>query len=58
MMGDSWIDADFNWTESTYRLRQTGYSFGHFIDFRIDVDSIDSTKRIISVSLSDYQFCA
>ncbi|XP_014207883.1 neprilysin-2 [Copidosoma floridanum] len=49
LMKESWVDADWNWKESVYKLRKMGYSIDYFIDFSISSDLKNSTKRTIDL---------
>ncbi|XP_043263785.1 neprilysin-2 isoform X2 [Colletes gigas] len=47
--GDDWNDDAFDWKESVYKFRKTGYSVDYFIDFSVGVDLKNSTRRIIDL---------
>ncbi|XP_078040555.1 M13 family metallopeptidase neprilysin 2 isoform X2 [Augochlora pura] len=47
--GENWNETEFDWKESVYRFRKTGYSINCFIDFSIGVDLKNSTRRIIDL---------
>ncbi|XP_011494888.1 PREDICTED: membrane metallo-endopeptidase-like 1 isoform X1 [Ceratosolen solmsi marchali] len=49
LMGDNWIDSNFNWKESVYKFRRMGYSVDYFLDFSIGIDLKNSTKRVIDL---------
>ncbi|XP_058793376.1 neprilysin-2-like isoform X2 [Phymastichus coffea] len=46
---DDWNENTFDWKDSVYRNRIIGYSVDYFISFDIDVDSKNSSKRIITL---------
>ncbi|XP_014207872.1 neprilysin-2-like [Copidosoma floridanum] len=47
LMNNSWVEDDWSWTESVYKLRKMGYSVNYFISIRMDTDLKNNTKRII-----------
>lgn len=47
--GDNWDENSFDWKESVYKFRKSGYSVDYFIDFSVGVDVKQSTKRIIDL---------
>jgi len=48
--GEEWDDTEFTWMECMYNLRMVGVSVNYFFSFNVDVDLINSTRRIIEVS--------
>ena len=48
--GDEWQDEEFEWMQSVYKFRNTGYSVDYFFDFSIGIDLKNSTKRVLDVS--------
>lgn len=51
LMGKTWDEANWNWTQSVKDFRDMGYSMDYIIDFSVGIDLKNSTKRIIDVSL-------
>lgn len=47
--GDSWDESKWNWTKTTEGFRKLGYSTDYILDFSIETDPKNSTKRIIDV---------
>ncbi|XP_013133397.1 PREDICTED: membrane metallo-endopeptidase-like 1 [Papilio polytes] len=47
--GDKWNESAFEWQDSVFRFRTSGYSVDYFLDFSISVDVKNSTKRIIDL---------
>ncbi|XP_011312064.1 membrane metallo-endopeptidase-like 1 isoform X2 [Fopius arisanus] len=47
--GDMWNEESFDWIESVYKFRDSGYSVDYFLDFSIGVDLKNSTKRVIDL---------
>jgi len=47
--GDNWNDGDFDWKKTTYTFRQKGYSVDNLIDFTVNIDLKNSTKRNIDL---------
>lgn len=48
--GDKWKDYEFNWMTSISKLRELGYYIDCFIEFSMDVDVKNTTRRVIHVS--------
>lgn len=48
--GDKWQPGKFDWKETVYKFRDSGYSVDYFIDFSVDVDLKNSSVRTIDVS--------
>lgn len=49
VVGDSWNESTFVWTEMIYKFRLAGYSIDYFVDFSVTTDLKNSTSRIIDV---------
>ncbi|RWS24715.1 membrane metallo-endopeptidase-like protein 1-like protein, partial [Leptotrombidium deliense] len=47
--GDKWNEAEFDWINVTYKLRDLGYSFDHFISAGVGVDYRKTEDYILSV---------
>lgn len=47
--GDDWNAASFDWRQSVYKFRKTGYSVDYFLDFSVGIDLKNSTNRLIDV---------
>ena len=52
VVGDSWIEHQFDWIETMKKCRQIGYSFNYLMDFSIMTDLKNSTRRTIDVGLN------
>lgn len=50
VVGDSWDDSTFVWTDMIYKFRLAGYSIDYFVDFSVTTDLKNSTSRIIDVN--------
>jgi len=50
VVGDSWDDSTFVWTEMIYKFRLAGYSIDYFVDFSVTTDLKNSTSRTIDVN--------
>lgn len=49
--GPEWDDGQFDWRQSVYKFRRTGYSVDYFLDFSVGIDLKNSSRRIIDVCL-------
>ncbi|EFX65281.1 hypothetical protein DAPPUDRAFT_333347 [Daphnia pulex] len=49
VVGDSWDDSTFVWTDMIYKFRLAGYSIDYFVDFSVTTDLKNSTSRIIDL---------
>ena len=49
VIGDSWDESSFVWTEMIYKFRRVGYSIDYFVDFSVTTDLKNSTTRVIDV---------
>ena len=49
VVGDSWDESTFVWTEMIYKFRRVGYSIDYFVDFSVTTDLKNSTTRVIDV---------
>ncbi|XP_014207873.1 neprilysin-2-like [Copidosoma floridanum] len=47
LMINSWVEGNWSWKDTTYKLRNKGYSINYFINIRIDSDYKNSSKNII-----------
>ena len=45
-----WNNATFNWTQFIYNINSLDYSTSFFMWFGIDIDSRNSSRRMLSVS--------
>ncbi|XP_057332140.1 neprilysin-2-like [Microplitis mediator] len=45
--GDTWNDHESDWTTIIFKLRDLGYDSNNLIDFSINVDPKNSSKRVI-----------
>ena len=52
VVGDTWDESSFVWTEMIYKFRRVGYSIDYFVDFSVTTDLKNSTTRIIDVMKS------
>jgi len=50
IVGDSWDESNFLWSEMIYKLRRMGFSSDLFIDFSVTTDLKNSTLRTIDVA--------
>lgn len=48
--GDKWDSKEWNWQSATKTLHELGYSTDYLIDFSVDTDLKNSTRRNIDVS--------
>lgn len=51
VLGDTWDDKSWSWTETVKKFREIGFSMDYILDFSIGVDLKNSTRRIIDVRL-------
>lgn len=49
VVGDSWDDSTFVWTDMIYKFRLAGYSIDYFVDFSVTTDLKNSTSRTIDL---------
>ena len=49
VVGDSWDESRFEWTEVIYKFRRVGYSIDYFVDFSVTTDQKNTTARVIDV---------
>ncbi|XP_014207875.1 neprilysin-2-like [Copidosoma floridanum] len=49
LMNNSWVEDDWSWTESVYKLRKMGYLFNFFIDLSVYTHLKNNTKRVIQL---------
>ncbi|KAJ9599169.1 hypothetical protein L9F63_010346 [Diploptera punctata] len=47
--GDSWDAAKYDWRQSVYNFRKTGYSVDYFMDFSVSTDAKNSSYHVIVV---------
>ncbi|XP_058798010.1 neprilysin-2-like [Phymastichus coffea] len=47
--GKSWNESAFDWKKSVVQFRNTGYSINYFIDFEINVDMKNNSRRLIDL---------
>ncbi|XP_014207874.1 neprilysin-2-like [Copidosoma floridanum] len=47
LMINSWVEENWSWKDTVYKLRNKGYSINYFINIRIDSDYKNSSKNII-----------
>ncbi|KAF5280980.1 hypothetical protein FQR65_LT14904 [Abscondita terminalis] len=47
--GDSWNSGSFDWRQSVYKFRKTGYSVDYFMDFSVGIDLKNSSHRVIDL---------
>lgn len=50
--GKSWDESSFDWKKAVYKFRNTGYSIDYFIDFEVEVDMKNNSRRVINVSFA------
>jgi hypothetical protein len=46
-----WRDSEFDWVNTTLKLRELGLPFNKFFHLSVDLDYRNNTKHIITVSL-------
>ena len=49
VVGDSWEESSFEWTEVIYKFRRVGYSIDYFVDFSVTTDQKNTSARVIDV---------
>ena len=49
--GDEWDKSEWIWQDAVKTLRQLGFSTDYLIDFSVETDLKNSTRRIIDVRL-------
>lgn len=49
--GNSWNESNFDWKKTVYKLHNMGYTMINLIDFSIDVDVKNTSRRIIYVGM-------
>ncbi|XP_008202440.2 neprilysin-2-like [Nasonia vitripennis] len=47
--GKSWDESSFDWKKAVYKFRNTGYSIDYFIDFEVEVDMKNNSRRVINL---------
>ncbi|XP_022914109.1 neprilysin-2 isoform X2 [Onthophagus taurus] len=47
--GDKFKDQEFDWRQTIYKFRKSGYSVDYLIDFSVAIDLKNSTKRVIDL---------
>ena len=47
VVGDSWEESSFEWTEVIYKFRRVGYSIDYFVDFSVTTDQKNTSARVI-----------
>lgn len=47
--GDSWKDKNFDWKQSIYDMQKLGYGTDYLFSSKVDIDHLNSTKRVINV---------
>ena len=50
--GDTWIDENFDWINTSSQFHNAGYSSNHVISFKVEIDRKNTSRRIISVRIS------
>ncbi|XP_031777451.1 neprilysin-2-like [Nasonia vitripennis] len=49
LAGDLWQETDFDWLQSIYQFRRSGYSTNYLIGLSIEVDMKNNKKRVITL---------
>ncbi|KAL5273947.1 Nep2 family protein [Megaselia abdita] len=52
VLGDTWDEKSWSWTETVKKFREIGFSMDYILDFSIGVDLKNSTRRIIDLDQS------
>ncbi|KAF2887463.1 hypothetical protein ILUMI_18710 [Ignelater luminosus] len=47
--GPEWQAGQFDWRQSVYSFRRTGYSVDYFLDFSVGIDLKNSSRRVIDL---------
>ncbi|XP_070498436.1 neprilysin-2-like [Chironomus tepperi] len=54
VIGDKWDKSEWIWQCAVKALRQLGFSTDYLIDFSVDTDLRNSTRRIINIDQTDF----
>jgi membrane metallo-endopeptidase-like protein 1 len=49
--GDSWDEKNWTWVKAVQSFRKTGYSIDYIFDLSVEIDSKNSSRRTLDVSL-------
>ena len=49
--GDTWIDENFDWINTSSQFHNAGYSSNYVISFNINMDMKNTSRRIIYVRI-------